>query len=84
MDTTIDKLARDLLNVKIDTTRYIVGVYGIPGSGKSELARAVAERYNSLAKGDNRALVVGMDGFHYSRAQLDGFGVRYNCDGCNC
>jgi pantothenate kinase len=47
---------------------WLVGVAGVPGSGKSTLVRAVCERLN--ARG-TPAVVVPMDGFHYYRRQLD-------------
>uniref|UniRef100_A0A0G4FBH0 Phosphoribulokinase/uridine kinase domain-containing protein n=1 Tax=Chromera velia CCMP2878 TaxID=1169474 RepID=A0A0G4FBH0_9ALVE len=65
--------------------RVIVGIAGIPGSGKSTLAGSVCEKVNAWFKetkakedmtgneGSSRevSVVVPMDGFHYSRAQLD-------------
>jgi pantothenate kinase len=47
---------------------WLVGVAGVPGSGKSTLVRAVCERLNAR---DTPAVVVPMDGFHYYRRQLD-------------
>lgn len=50
---------------------------GIPGSGKSTLARHVCDAVNAKlgAKEDDsvQATVVGMDGWHFSRAVLEGF-----------
>ena len=46
-----------------------VAIAGGPGSGKSTLAEAVAELINE-ANGSERAVVLPMDGFHYSRAEL--------------
>lgn len=53
------------------TDRVLISVSGIPGSGKSTLGSAVAERLNELvgSKGDY-AVCISMDGFHLSRAQL--------------
>ena len=45
-----------------------VGIGGAPGSGKSTLAAVVAKR---LTAEGFPAVVVPMDGFHYSKAQLD-------------
>jgi pantothenate kinase len=44
--------------------RVLLGITGPPGAGKSTLAAAVAD-----ALGD-RAVVVGMDGFHLAQAEL--------------
>lgn len=51
--------------------RIVVTIAGIPGSGKSTAAANVAAALNAISPGI--AAVVGMDGFHYSRAQLDKF-----------
>ncbi|WFD34111.1 hypothetical protein MCUN1_000943 [Malassezia cuniculi] len=63
------ELAR-LLELVPHDRRLLVGISGIPGAGKSTLAHAVAAE---LAKCGIKAAVVGMDGWHYSRAQLDTF-----------
>lgn len=41
-----------------------MGVAGVPGSGKSSLAKAVCARLNAAGI---PAANVGMDGFHYAR-----------------
>lgn len=48
---------------------YLVGLAGIPGSGKTTLARAVASRVPG-------AVVVPMDGYHIPRCRLDAEGLR--------
>lgn len=48
--------------------RVLITIAGIPGSGKSTTAKAVAEQLR--AKGVS-AEVVGMDGYHYTRAELE-------------
>lgn len=60
--------------------RVLVGVVGSPGSGKSELSAAVCASVNRIA-GKSVCKVVGMDGWHYSRAELDKFPVciRFPC-----
>ena len=58
-------------------------VAGVPGSGKSTLAVPLTDRVNHLlaaapsVKGKEKetAVCVGMDGWHYSRAELDLFEV---------
>jgi hypothetical protein len=62
--------------------RYIVGLAGPPGSGKSTLSSEVARRVNKLwlhkassldsqVKPPDVAIVLPMDGFHLYRSQLD-------------
>lgn len=48
---------------------YLIGLAGIPGSGKTTLARAVASRVPG-------AVVVSMDGYHIPRGRLDVEGLR--------
>jgi pantothenate kinase len=50
--------------------RMLLGIAGPPGGGKSTLAAAVAD-----ALGD-RAVLVGMDGFHLAQAELVRLGRR--------
>ncbi|MBE3637848.1 AAA family ATPase [Mangrovicoccus sp. HB182678] len=54
--------------------RRLVAVAGAPGSGKSRLARYLAEGLNAARPG--RAEVVPMDGFHYDDAVLEARGLR--------
>ncbi|KAF2142526.1 uncharacterized protein K452DRAFT_226618 [Aplosporella prunicola CBS 121167] len=60
--------------------RLLIGVSGIPGSGKTTLAAMVALRLNELHRAESPgasadeppiAAFVPMDGYHLSRAQLD-------------
>ncbi|EFN54119.1 hypothetical protein CHLNCDRAFT_135485 [Chlorella variabilis] len=48
--------------------KFMVGVAGVPGSGKSSLAKAVVELLNQRG---TPAVNVPMDGFHFFRRQLD-------------
>ncbi|KAK9146501.1 hypothetical protein Sjap_006404 [Stephania japonica] len=63
-------------------SKYIVGLAGAPGAGKSTLASEVACRINrlwsqqdsaidSVVKPPDVAIVLPMDGFHLYRSQLD-------------
>jgi len=54
--------------------RYLLGLTGPPGVGKSALAAALAEAIDH-ACGAGRAVVVGMDGFHLPQAELDRLGL---------
>ena len=52
--------------------RYVVGVVGAPGSGKSTLAKQVVHIINAI-QGEECAVVLPMDGYHYTKSQLDCF-----------
>jgi uridine kinase len=64
-DATTDTLA-DLIRVR---DAHVIGIGGIPGSGKTTLARAVAERMGGLS--------VSLDDFCYSRAERERRGQRW-------
>lgn len=49
--------------------RIIVGLAGLPGSGKSTMAQAWVDAVN-LQMGAGTAQMLGMDGFHLTRADL--------------
>lgn len=49
--------------------RYIVGLSGVPGSGKTTISASWAEAVRKRV-GDNRFVVLGMDGFHLRRSLL--------------
>eukprot|EP00808_Paulinella_micropora_P032284 g55462.t1 len=51
-------------------TRWLIGLVGVPGSGKSFLANTIKRDVNNYAKA-NIVTVVPMDGFHLTRKQLD-------------
>lgn len=55
--------------------RFLVGISGVPGSGKTTLGAAVAARINEIdsSRGVDSNVIahaIPMDGFHYSRAHL--------------
>lgn len=59
-----------------DTARLLVGLCGIPASGKTTLAQLIIKQTNALAflqSGQEIAILVGLDGWHLTRAQLDRF-----------
>jgi len=49
--------------------RFLVGIAGPPGAGKSALAEALAEEFG------NQAAWVPMDGFHFTNARLAALGL---------
>ncbi|KAB8069778.1 P-loop containing nucleoside triphosphate hydrolase protein [Aspergillus leporis] len=53
-----------------DKKRYLVAIAGVPGSGKTTTATAIAQRLTSGSSPIQTALI-SMDGFHLSRAALD-------------
>ncbi|KAJ4485270.1 P-loop containing nucleoside triphosphate hydrolase protein [Lentinula aciculospora] len=67
----------DLLTKKPASSRLLVGVYGIPASGKSTFANLLYKYTESLLQNDSsitaRAILVSLDGWHLTRAQLDQF-----------
>lgn len=65
-------LVNDLLNAwksKGKDKRFILGIVGAPGAGKSTLAASLCDEVNKR-NGDDSAIVVPMDGFHYSNEYL--------------
>ena len=57
--------------------RLLVGISGIPASGKSTFAQLLVDHTNVVLAEDpestTRAILVGLDGWHLTRAQLDLF-----------
>ncbi len=66
----IAKLTELVLPIpQADSPRIVIGLVGLPGAGKSTQARLWSEAVNAQAQ----AVVMqalGMDGFHFSRAEL--------------
>ncbi|GLJ49289.1 hypothetical protein SUGI_1041730 [Cryptomeria japonica] len=85
MDEIYDALVQRLLPAAIETqsdAKYIIGLAGPPGAGKSTVSNEVVRRLNKLwlekAYGMTHsiepvdiAVAVPMDGFHLYRSQLD-------------
>ncbi|MFD4328281.1 nucleoside/nucleotide kinase family protein [Nocardioides sp. NPDC058538] len=53
--------------------RFVLGIVGPPGGGKSTLAERLRDVLNEAG---NVAVVAPMDGFHRSNAELDAMGAR--------
>lgn len=60
---------------KQDDQRLLVGISGVPASGKSTLAQNIINHANRRWQGKHNvaqiAVLVGLDGWHLTRAQLD-------------
>ena len=74
MSPTYHRLASMLMDDRLtklggDQQQYWVGIAGGPGSGKSTLAASVRDIINDKA-GTDIAVVLPMDGYHYSRKEL--------------
>ena len=63
-------LAHEITTRGSASDRFIVGIAGPPGAGKSTLAEAIVTAIGVGAR------VVPMDGFHYDNAVLDRLGLR--------
>ncbi|THV01293.1 P-loop containing nucleoside triphosphate hydrolase protein [Dendrothele bispora CBS 962.96] len=80
MDSQAGNLAQilvELLEKKPPASRLLVGLFGIPASGKSTFAVHLTQYTNELLESrpnaTDRAVLVGLDGWHLTRAQLDRF-----------
>ncbi|PFH48276.1 hypothetical protein AMATHDRAFT_76804 [Amanita thiersii Skay4041] len=86
MEQDAAALARELvhrLQKSEPNRRLLVGISGIPASGKSTFAILLIEHLNALLQSQNthistapatvpsHAILVGLDGWHLTRAQLD-------------
>ncbi|CCL98942.1 uncharacterized protein FIBRA_00949 [Fibroporia radiculosa] len=92
----MEQQARELADILVNrinstsaTSRVLVGLAGVPASGKSTLAKLVIDQVNATfrntpglsAEGEpipadsdadeNIAVLIGLDGWHLTRAQLD-------------
>jgi pantothenate kinase len=69
-------LAHELLvAVDVQRGRFVLGITGPPGAGKSTLAGALAA-FVADRRGVGAAVVAPLDGFHLSNETLDSLGLR--------
>ncbi len=68
MNPDFDELLAEAEALAGSGGRRILGITGAPGAGKSTLALRLAQRLGE------RAVVVGMDGFHLAQAELERLG----------
>ncbi|KAH6840725.1 P-loop containing nucleoside triphosphate hydrolase protein [Chaetomium sp. MPI-CAGE-AT-0009] len=79
MDDTLSRLLDKAWNRFLETpsdTRFLIAIAGIPGSGKTTLSKRLTKGLNArhAAQYPNNhpvAAFLPMDGYHYTRAQLD-------------
>jgi len=64
-----------LTRVDAATDRFLLGITGPPGAGKSTLAAALSEAL-AERRGDGFAVVAPLDGFHLPNRVLDARGLR--------
>ena len=72
MSSTVEIVAR-LRQQAEPFSRFMVGIAGPPGSGKSTIAE---ELHEALVQASESAIVVPMDGFHFDDAILNARGDR--------
>ncbi|MDH4441683.1 MAG: nucleoside triphosphate hydrolase [Rhizobium sp.] len=68
MTPKVDDLADEIVRRARDGARFLVGIAGPPGGGKSTLADALFER---LKQAGEAAAVLPMDGFHLDNGLLE-------------
>jgi len=69
-----ERLADRVLAAARPHSRHIVGIAGVPGSGKSTVAAqvvALIQQRLGTTPEDNPAVAISMDGFHYYKHELD-------------
>ncbi|KJF24509.1 nucleoside/nucleotide kinase family protein [Rhodococcus sp. AD45-ID] len=67
---TLDQLASRAASLIADNRRYVLGITGAPGAGKSTASQTIARKLGT------RCAIVEMDGFHLANRELDRLGRR--------
>ncbi|KAF4827472.1 putative uridine kinase [Colletotrichum tropicale] len=71
--TQLDRLAAKVLRLHElhdPSSRVMIAISGVPGSGKTTLATALAAKLQSAQPKENFVAMIPMDGFHLYRSQL--------------
>ncbi len=68
VQSLIDDICAKVANLQ-NGQRYILGITGYPGAGKSTVSGSLVNGVNANIKGDP-AMVVPMDGYHFSNEKL--------------
>ncbi len=78
MPDAVEQLTLEVLTQmrRADRRRFVLGIVGTPGAGKSTLAEQLAEKINGAVGETGFAVVLAMDGFHLPNAELDARGMR--------
>ena len=63
---------RLVAQLETTTSRWVIGLAGVPGSGKTTLAARLAAAVNARTA-PNTVVALGMDGFHFTKAELRQF-----------
>lgn len=75
MEQLTERVIRGLSRVPADN-RFIVGIVGYPGAGKSTLAQGLVQALNARLPSEQRAQILPMDGYHLPNHTLDRLGLR--------
>ena len=75
VNRALNRYKNELINNNLKNNQLFIGIGGGPGSGKSTLATAIKDAIN-LKEKKELAIVLPMDGFHYSRSQLKELGEK--------
>src|SRR3954451_6103059 len=69
LDQPVQRLVAQLESA---SPRWMIGLAGLPGAGKTTLASRLAEAVNARTA-PNTLVALGMDGFHFTKAELRQF-----------
>lgn len=75
MEQLTKRVLAGLSRVPADN-RFVVGIVGFPGAGKSTLSGGLVDALNQVLPAGQRAQIVPMDGYHLPNESLDRLGLR--------